>query len=203
MISLSAAILVATCTATFGLHSSSSTTSSYSYCPVPPALRSLTAGSAEFRPPIPLTETPPVNGPMKPTLTLSFACAVASSAPTKSALAKKRPSCLTILDIGSSLMDRSLTYPRSNFYESVVPHPELNEFAKQLGYRVNNPMVARLTLRVTRRDFGPARGHRRRRPAPVANDFSSEARKTWHAAISGGCAMPRRQVLSRSCGGGS
>jgi hypothetical protein len=28
-------------------------------------------------------------------------------------------------------MDRSLTYPRSNFYESVVPYPELNEFAKQ------------------------------------------------------------------------
>jgi hypothetical protein len=40
-------------------------------------------------------------------------------------------------------MDWFHTYPRSNLYESVVPHPELNEFAKQLGYRVNNPMVAR------------------------------------------------------------
>src|SRR6478735_1718807 len=146
MISLSAAILVATCTATFGLHSSSSTTSSYSYFAFALALRSLTARSAELRPPSPLTETPPVNGPMKPTLTLSLACAVAASAPTKSALAKKRPNCLTILDIGSSLLDRSLTYPRSNFYQSVVPHPELNEFAKQPGYRVNDPMVARLTF---------------------------------------------------------
>ena len=125
MISLSAAILVATCTATFGLHSSSSTTSSYSYVAFASALRSLTASSAEFRPPIPLTETPPVNGPMKPTLTLSFACAVTTSAPTKSAVAKKRPSCLTILDIGSSRVDRSLPYPRSNCYESVVPHPDL------------------------------------------------------------------------------
>jgi hypothetical protein len=97
-------------------------------------------------------------------------------------------------------MDRSLTYPRSNFNESVVPHPELTEFAKQLGQRVNNPMVARLTLRVTHRDLN-RRGRRRRRPAPVANDASSEARKTRHAAISGGCAMPRRQVLSRSFGG--
>jgi hypothetical protein len=51
-------------------------------------------------------------------------------------------------------MDRSLTYPRSNFYESVVPHPEFNEFARRLGYRVDNPMVAALTSRVTRRDFG-------------------------------------------------
>src|SRR5258708_30346548 len=90
---------------------------------------------------------------MKPTLTLSFACAVATSAPTKSALAKKRLSGLKILDIGSSRMDRFLTYPRSNFNESVVPHPELTEFAKQLGHRVNNPMVARLALRMTRRDL--------------------------------------------------
>src|SRR5260221_6383608 len=156
MISLSADILVATCTATFGVHASSSTTSSYSYFAFASAFRSLTARSAELRPPSPLTETPPVNGPMKPTLILSFACAVTTSAPTKTALAKKRLSCLTILDIGSSLMDRSLTYPRSNFYQSVVPHPELNEFAKQPGYRVDNPMVARLTLRATRRDFRPA-----------------------------------------------
>src|ERR1700730_89515 len=203
MISLSAAILVATCTATFGLHSSSSTTSSYSYFAFASALRSLTASSGDLRPPIPLTETPPVNGPMKPTLTLSFACAVATSAPTKTALAKKRLRCLPISDIGSSPMDRSLTYPRSNSYESVVPHPELNEFAKQLGYRVNNPMVARLTLRVTHRDLNRRAATAVRRPAPVANDFSSEARKTWHAAISGGCAMPRRQMLSRSCGGAS
>ena len=73
MISLSAAILVATCTATFGLHSSSSTTSSYSYFALASALRSCTARSAELRPPKPLAETPPVSGPMKPTLTLSFA----------------------------------------------------------------------------------------------------------------------------------
>src|SRR4051794_32708858 len=77
MISLSAAILVATCTATFGLHSSSSTTSSYSYFAFASALRSLTASSAELRPPMPLTETPPVNGPMKPTFTLSLALAAA------------------------------------------------------------------------------------------------------------------------------
>src|SRR5947207_8251679 len=99
MISLSAAILVATCTATFGLHSSSSTTSSYSYFAFAWALRNLTARSAELRPPSPLAETPPVNGPMKPTLTLSFACAVATGAPTKSALAKIILNCLVILDI--------------------------------------------------------------------------------------------------------
>src|SRR5690349_17992436 len=75
MMSLSAAILVATCTATFGLHSSSSTTSSYSYFAFGSAFRSLTARSAELRPPRPFTETPPVRGPMKPTFTLSFALA--------------------------------------------------------------------------------------------------------------------------------
>src|SRR5262249_38826942 len=75
MTSLSAAILVATCTATFGLHSSSSTTSSYSYFAFGSALRRRTARSAELRPPRPLTETPPVSGPMKPTLTLSLASA--------------------------------------------------------------------------------------------------------------------------------
>src|SRR5215831_2206354 len=73
MTSLSAAILVATCTATFGLHSSSSATISYSYFAFASALRSLTARSAELRPPMPLAETPPVSGPIKPTLTLSFA----------------------------------------------------------------------------------------------------------------------------------
>src|SRR6476469_1569125 len=85
MISLSAAILVATCTATFGLHSSSSTTSSYSYLAFASALRSRTARSAELRPPMPLTETPPVSGPMKPTFTLSLA--VATPAVTASAAA--------------------------------------------------------------------------------------------------------------------
>jgi hypothetical protein len=80
MISLSVAILVATCTAMFGLHSSSSTTSSYSYFALGSALRNRTARSAELRPPIPLTETPPVNGPMNPTLTLSFAPADAIDA---------------------------------------------------------------------------------------------------------------------------
>src|SRR4051812_27390715 len=83
MMSLSAAILVATWTATFGLHSSSSTTSSYSYFALASALRSLTARSAELRPPMPLTETPPVSGPMKPTFTLSLAFAApAASAST-------------------------------------------------------------------------------------------------------------------------
>src|SRR4030081_1736715 len=113
---------------------------------------------------------------MKPTLTLSFACAVATSAPTKNALAKKRLKCLTILDIGSSPMDRSLTYPRSNFYESVVPHPELNEFARQLG-------VPRQQSdgRVLRRDFGSARGHRRRRPAPLRSRTTHRRRRGRHS----------------------
>src|SRR5262249_36250496 len=75
MMSLSAAILVATCTATLGLHSSSSTTSSYSYFVFGSALRRRTARSAELRPPRPFTDTPPVSGPMKPTLTLSLASA--------------------------------------------------------------------------------------------------------------------------------
>src|SRR3954451_23996824 len=73
MISLSADILVAPWTATFGVQASSSTTSSYSYFALASALRNFTARSAELRPPSPLTETPPVRGPMNPTLTLSFA----------------------------------------------------------------------------------------------------------------------------------
>src|SRR5215470_13886206 len=81
MISLSAAIFVATCTATFGLHSSSSTTISYSYFALGSALRNRTARSAELRPPRPLTETPPVSGPMNPTLTLSLASAVHAAKP--------------------------------------------------------------------------------------------------------------------------
>src|SRR6185437_6480132 len=87
MMSLSAAILVATCTATFGLHSSSSTTISYSYFAFASALRSLTARSAELRPPMPLTETPPVSGPMKPTLTASLAKAEPDNAQTSAARA--------------------------------------------------------------------------------------------------------------------
>src|SRR5262245_5659908 len=75
MMPRSAPSLVATCTATFGLHSSSSTVSSYSYFALGSALRSLTASSAELRPPIPLAAVPPVSGPMNPTLTLSFAAA--------------------------------------------------------------------------------------------------------------------------------
>ena len=39
------------------------------------ALRSLTASSAELRPPMPLAAVPPVSGPMKATLTLSLAAA--------------------------------------------------------------------------------------------------------------------------------
>src|SRR4029079_17243752 len=85
MMSLSAAILVATCTATFGLHSSSSTTISYSYFDFGSALRKRTARSAELRPPNPFTETPPVSGPMKPTFTLSFASAAPAATPRTSA----------------------------------------------------------------------------------------------------------------------
>src|SRR5262249_59092402 len=39
------------------------------------ALRSFTASWAELRPPMPLAATPLVKGPMKPTLTWSFAAA--------------------------------------------------------------------------------------------------------------------------------
>src|SRR5262249_31460784 len=85
MMSLSAAILVATCTATFGLHSSSSTTISYSYFDFGSALRSRTARSAELRPPSPFAEVPPVSGPMKPTFTLSFASAAPAATPRTSA----------------------------------------------------------------------------------------------------------------------
>ncbi len=44
-----------------------------------------TARSAELRPPRPLTETPPVSGPMKPTLTLSLASAATVAAANASA----------------------------------------------------------------------------------------------------------------------
>src|SRR5260221_2954798 len=93
MMSLSAAILVATCTATFGLHSSSSTTNSYSYLALASALRNLTASSAELRPPMPLTETPPVRGPMNPTLTLSLACALWPTRPASSTAVRSKSFC--------------------------------------------------------------------------------------------------------------
>src|SRR5215217_5338667 len=80
MIERSAAIFVAACTPTFGLHSSSRITSSYSYFARGSALRSLTASSAELRPPMPLAATPLVSGPMNPTFTLSLATAVAADA---------------------------------------------------------------------------------------------------------------------------
>src|ERR1041385_2702109 len=86
MISLSADILVACCTAMLGLHSSSSTTSSYSYFALASALRNLTARSAELRPPMPLTETPPVSGPMKPTFTLSLALAAPAASASPAAI---------------------------------------------------------------------------------------------------------------------
>ena len=94
MISLSAAILVACWTATLGLHSSSSTTSSYSYLALASALRRRTARSAELRPPSPLAETPPVSGPMNPTLTLSFASAPPTAKPAMSTPATARPARL-------------------------------------------------------------------------------------------------------------
>src|SRR5262245_50145284 len=110
MISLSAAILVATCTATFGLHSSSSTTSSYSYFAFGSALRSRTARSAELRPPRPLTETPPVSGPINPTLTLSLASAVAAAKPSTIAamLAATQYGNLVIRSPSSSILPQGV-----------------------------------------------------------------------------------------------
>src|SRR6188474_2844819 len=102
MTSLSAAILVATWTATFGLHSSSSTTSSYWYFVLASAFRSLTARSAELRPPRPLTDTPPVSGPMKPTLTLSLAPEGAAPRAKAKATRAHKPVVLPIACIGSS-----------------------------------------------------------------------------------------------------
>src|SRR5215471_955848 len=88
MIVSSAAALVAACTAVFGLHSSSSTVSSYSYLAFGSALRSLTARSAELRPPMPLAATPPVSGPMKATFTLSLALAGTAAAAASKAAAR-------------------------------------------------------------------------------------------------------------------
>src|SRR3954452_13301629 len=93
MIERSAPALVATCTAVLGLHSSSSTTSSYSYFAFGSALRSFTASSAELRAPMPLAAMPPVSGPMKATLALSLAAAgndakvKATAKPTDAAMA--------------------------------------------------------------------------------------------------------------------
>src|SRR5262249_42807582 len=86
MIVRSAPIFVAACTPTLGLHSSSRTTNSYSYFAFGSALRSFTASSAELRPPMPLAATPPVNGPMKPTLTLSLAAAAPADAASHAAI---------------------------------------------------------------------------------------------------------------------
>src|SRR5690348_13941026 len=85
MIVRSLPALVATCTPASGLHSSSSTTSSYWYFAFASALRSLTARSAEFRPPSPMAEFPPVSGPMNAMRTVSFARAGAASAIAASA----------------------------------------------------------------------------------------------------------------------
>src|SRR6186997_1401094 len=105
MISLSADILVATCTATFGVQASSSTTSSYSYFALGSLLRSFTARSAELRPPRPFTDTPPVSGPMNPTLTLSFAAAgIAASHNAASAVVAATPNLI----IGDLLVGRSI-----------------------------------------------------------------------------------------------
>src|SRR5438270_2556463 len=65
--------LVAICTPASGLHSSSNTTSSYRYFDFPSAFRSLTARSAELRPPRPTAELPPVSGPTNAMRTVSLA----------------------------------------------------------------------------------------------------------------------------------
>src|SRR4029077_21286506 len=93
----SAPALVAACTAVFGLHSSSSTVSSYSYFALGSALRSLTARSAELRPPRPFAATPPVSGPMKATFTLSLGQAGPANASARSAAARHRAACRVLL----------------------------------------------------------------------------------------------------------
>src|SRR3954468_18386839 len=86
----SEAALVATCTPASGLHSSSSTTSSYWYFDFASALRSRTARSAELRPPRPMAELPPVSGPTKAMRTVSLACAAAQTRLVASAAAGVR-----------------------------------------------------------------------------------------------------------------
>src|SRR6185312_287479 len=76
----SAEALVATCTPTLGLHSSSSATSWNSYFDLGSALWSFTASSAELRPPMPSAETDPVNGARKAIFTTSFAKAAGAAA---------------------------------------------------------------------------------------------------------------------------
>src|SRR5256885_6615817 len=82
--------LVATCTPASGLHSSSSTTSSYWYFDLASALRSRTARSAELRPPRPMAELPPVSGPTNAMRTVSLACAAAQKRLVASAAAEIR-----------------------------------------------------------------------------------------------------------------
>src|SRR5947209_3536626 len=84
------AALVATCTPASGLHSSSSTTSSYWYFDFASALRRRTARSAELRPPRPMAELPPVSGPTKAMRTVSLACAAAQTRLVASAAAAIR-----------------------------------------------------------------------------------------------------------------
>src|SRR5215813_3889080 len=84
--------LVATWTPASGLHSSSRTVSSYVYFALASWLRSLTARSAELRPPRPIAELPPVRGPTNAIRTVSFAPAVveASAAAAQSAAYRVR-----------------------------------------------------------------------------------------------------------------
>src|SRR5262249_38359252 len=81
----SAPALVATCTPVSGLHSSSSTTSSYWYFAFGSAFRSFTASSAELRPPRPSAEFPPVRGPMNASFTVSLATAGSANSSKSSA----------------------------------------------------------------------------------------------------------------------
>src|SRR5256885_13913056 len=107
MIESSAPAVVAACRAVFGLHSSSSTVSSYAYFALGSALRSFTARSAEFRPPRPFAATPLVSGPMNATLTLSFAAAGVAS-DSASAAARARAACRVLI------MEPLLSGPRGH-----------------------------------------------------------------------------------------
>src|SRR3954463_10254306 len=78
---------VAICTPASGLHSSSSTTSSYWYFALASAFRSRTARSAELRPPRPMAELPPVSGPTKARRTVSFADAESETSAISAAAA--------------------------------------------------------------------------------------------------------------------
>src|SRR5262249_44703200 len=80
-----------------GLHSSSSTVSSYSYFALGSALRSLTARSAELRPPRPFAATPPVSGPMNATFTLSLAAAGTASGSARTAAARAPTTCRDLI----------------------------------------------------------------------------------------------------------